>query len=239
MSGRRAVRILCGVTGTPETDGRKVSVVSRVVGEIRGMMRSGELVPGQQVRQEQLATRFGVSRIPVREALKALESEGVLRHAPHVGYSVARLNADELRQAYLMRRALETEVLLALPRLGTTELRELTDLNNAIADEVPGGDVSRIAAVNHAFHFTMFRHSGLHLVVDEIERIWGMTEAYRSVHLYDSGARKRIVREHKSMITALRRGDVAGVVELMNTHRDITVADLSRGVLVQPARSAP
>lgn len=211
-----------------------MTVVSRAVGEIRAMMRGGELMPGQQVRQEQLAARLGVSRIPVREALKALESEGVLRHAPHVGYSVARLNADELRQAYLMRRALETEILLTLPRLGAAALRELTDLNNGIADEVTAGDVPRIAALNHDFHFTMFRHSGLHMVVDEIERIWGMTEAYRSVHLYDSGARRRIVREHRSMIAALRRRDLAGLVELMNTHRDITVADLSRGVLVRP-----
>ena len=221
------------------SDGRKVTVVSRVVEEIRALMRSGELMPGQQVRQEQLAARLGVSRIPVREALKALESEGVLRHEPHVGYSVARLNADELRQAYLMRRALETEVLLVLPRLGTAQLRELTELNNGIADEVGTGDVARIAALNHEFHFTMFRYSGLQMVVDEIERIWAMTEAYRSVHLYDSGARKRIVREHRSMVAALRRGDNAGLVELMDIHRDITVADLSRGVLVQPARVAP
>lgn len=205
---------------------RRVSVVSRVVDEIRQMMRSGELVPGQQVRQELLAAQLGVSRIPVREALKALQTEGVLRHEPHVGYSVTRLNADELRQAYLMRRALETEVLLALPRLDPVALRELTAINTRIAEEIGGGDIARIAAANHEFHFTMFRHSGLGLVVDEIERIWQMTDAYRTVHLYDSAARRRVVREHKTMITALRRGDNPAVVELMNTHRDLTVVDL-------------
>lgn len=219
-----------------DDEGRKVSVVSRVVEEIRNMMRTGELMPGQQVRQEQLAVRLGVSRVPVREALKALESERVLRHSPNVGYSVARLSADELRQTYLMRRALETEVLLAVPRLGATELRELTEINNSIVDEVDTGDVARIAAINHDFHFTVFRHSGLNIVVDEIERIWGMTEAYRSVHLYDEKARKRVVREHRTMIGALRRGDNAALVELMNTHRDITVADLNRAVLLKHDR---
>lgn len=209
------------------SDARKKSVVSRVVDEIRWMMRSGELVPGQQVRQESLAVRLGVSRIPVREALKALETEGVLRHEPHVGYSVTRLTGDELRQAYLMRRALETEVLLALPRLSTTRLRELTELNQAIGEAVAAGDVSRIAAANQAFHFAMFGYSGLGLVVDEIDRLWKMTDPYRTVHLYDSAARKRVVREHRAMIAALRRGDNATVVELMNTHREKTVADLS------------
>jgi DNA-binding GntR family transcriptional regulator len=216
------------------TAGRKVSVVSRVVEEIRQMLRTGELVPGQQVRQESLAARLGVSRIPVREALKALETEGVLRHEPHVGYSVARLNADELRQAYLMRRALETEVLLALPRLDAAQLRELTEVNAALGDEVTAADIARIVAANHHFHFTMFRYSGLNMVVDEIDRIWKMTEAYRTVHLYDSGARRRVVREHRSMIAALRRGDNAAVVELMTVHRDKTVADLHTALGLRP-----
>jgi DNA-binding GntR family transcriptional regulator len=216
------------------TAGRKVSVVSRAVEEIRQMMRTGELVPGQQVRQESLAVRLGVSRIPVREALKALETEGVMRHEPHVGYSVARLNADELRQAYLMRKALETEVLLALPRLNAAQLRELTEVNAAIGDEVTAADINRIAAANHHFHFTMFRYSGLNMVADEIDRIWKMTEAYRTVHLYDSGARRRVVREHRSMIAALRRGDNAAVVELMNIHRDKTVADLHTALGLRP-----
>jgi DNA-binding GntR family transcriptional regulator len=223
------------MTASPVVNGagRKVSVVSRVICEIRSMVRTGELMPGQQVRQEQLALRLGVSRVPVREALKALESERVLRHSPHVGYAVARLTADELRQTYLMRRALETEVLLALPRLGTADLRALTEINDSIADEVVTGDVARIAAINHDFHFAVFRHSGLNIVVDEVERIWGMTEAYRSVHLYDAQSRKRVVREHKMMISALRQGDNARLVELMNTHRDITVADLNGAVLLR------
>src|ERR1700754_574176 len=142
-------------------DGRRTTVVSRVVAEIRLMMRTGELMPGQQVRQESLAVRLGVSRIPVREALTALQTEGVLRHEPHVGYSVTRLNDSELRQTYLMRRALETEVLLAVPRLSAARLRELTDLNTVVAEAVELGDVNGIAQANHAFHFAMFGFSGL------------------------------------------------------------------------------
>ena len=214
------------VSAPAASDERPPSSVARVVDEIRAMLRSRELVPGQQVRQEAVAARLGVSRVPVREALKALEAEGVLRHAPNVGYAVARLNADELRQTYLMRRALETEVLLAVPRLGTTELRELTEINNSIVDEVDTGDVTGIVETNQAFHFTMFGFSGMDLVVAEIDRLWRMSEAYRTVHLYDAEKRRRVVREHKKMITALRRGDNAAVIALMDAHRDRTVADL-------------
>lgn len=207
-------------------DVRPASSVSRVVTEIRAMLRARELVPGQQVRQEALAARLGVSRVPVREALKALESEGVLRHEPNVGYAVTRLNAGELAQVYLMRRALETEVLQALPRLSAAQLRELTALNDAIAERVADGDVTGIVETNQAFHFAMFAFSGMDLVMVEIERLWRMSEAYRTVHLYDAEKRRRVVREHKKMITALRRGDNPSLIQMMDAHRDKTVADL-------------
>lgn len=217
-------------TGPP----RRVSRVSHVVDEIRAMLRSRELVPGQQVRQETLAARLGVSRIPVREALKALQAEGVLDHEPNVGYAVARLNADELAQVYLMRRALETEVLRALPRLTSAQLKELTTLNEAIGEVVARADVAGIVAANQAFHFTMFGYAGLDRVIVEIDRLWRMTEPYRTVHLYDAGGRARVVREHRRMVTALRRGDTDAVVELMDIHRDNTVADLEAALGLPP-----
>lgn len=218
----------------PEAPRRPTSV-TRVIDEIHAMLRSRELVPGQQVRQESLAGRLGVSRGPVREALKALEAEGVMHHEPHVGYTVGRLNADELAQIYLMRRALETEVLRSLPRLTTAQVKHLNELNDAIATEVERADVAAILARNQEFHFAMFSLSGLDLVVAEIERLWRRTEPYRTLHLYDEAGRKRIVREHRRMITALRQGDHNGVVELMNTHRDLTVSDLHSTLRVPPA----
>lgn len=223
------------MTGTETDTARRGTSVARVVDGIRAMLRSRELVPGQQVRQESLAARLGVSRIPVREALKTLEAEGVMRHEPHVGYSVTRLNADELAQVYLMRRALETEVLRALPRLSAAQLSELTRLNEAIGADVERVDVAGIVAGNQAFHFTMFGFSGLDLVVEEIDRLWRRSEPYRTVHLYDAQSRKRVMREHRKMITALRRGDTDGVVALMNAHRDLTVSDLHAALGLPPS----
>ncbi|MGW1679425.1 GntR family transcriptional regulator [Saccharopolyspora sp. NPDC002376] len=201
--------------------------VGRAVEQIRQMMRSQELLPGQPLRQEALAERLGVSRVPVREALKALEAEGVVRHQPNVGYTVTRLSSEELRQAYLMRGALEAVVLRELPRLSTAQIVELSELNDQIAQAADEVDVLRMTELNHDFHFVIFRASGLRLVVDEIERIWKMTEAYRSVYLYDETARRRIVREHRQLINALRRGHTEKAIGIMDSHRDATPAQLA------------
>ncbi|WP_277675567.1 GntR family transcriptional regulator [Saccharopolyspora rectivirgula] len=202
--------------------GRRESSASRAVEAIRQMLRSGELLPGQPLRQEALAERLGISRVPVREALKALEAEGIVRHQPNAGYTVVRLSAEELQQAYLMRAALESVVLRELPRLPAEQLRELTELNNRIDEAARVPDILRISELNHEFHFKIFRSSGLHLVVDEIERLWKMTEAYRAVYLYDATARRRIVREHRQLISALRRGQRERAVELMDEHQQAT-----------------
>ncbi|WP_208431012.1 GntR family transcriptional regulator [Aeromicrobium yanjiei] len=208
------------------TNGRE-QAVQRIVNEIQEMIVGGELLPGQQIRQEQMAERFSVSRLPIREALRHLLATGLVTHQYNFGFSVARLNQAEFDQLYLMRDLLESAIIRSLPEAKPRHLERLTELNDAISVAAERADAGAVRQLNKEFHFTMFRDSPLSLVVDEVERIWGWAMPYHAVFVSDSGERSRIITEHAQMVETLGRNDVEGLVQLMMNHRAKSEARLN------------
>ncbi|SMD27284.1 GntR family transcriptional regulator [Kibdelosporangium aridum] len=193
--------------------------VFRVVDGIKQMIVSGELLPGQQLRQEQMAATLGVSRLPVREGLRQLVSDGLVTHQHNVGFAVTRLSRSEFDQIYLMRRLLETEVIRSLPPPTSSQLTEISSLAEEVERAAADLDLARMRTRNSDFHFAIFRLSPLTLVVKEIARIWTWALPYHSVYLHDQSGRERILTEHRQMVAALTDGDLDGLVALMDTHR--------------------
>lgn len=203
-----------------------------VLAELRRLIESGVYLPGQAIRQDELASRLGVSRVPVREALQALYAEGLLRHAPNFGFSVARLTASELEQVYLMRHRVETYVLRAITRDAVTpelidKLRSVNDELRAKRDEPDLTDFQRL---NHRFHWLMFQLPNLDVFEDEINRLWRMSAPYRSIWAADLNRRRLVTSEHESMIDALAAHDVDRLCALMDIHRGTTAKDV--GILL-------
>ena len=92
---------------------------------IRLAILRGQLAPGQTLKQEELAKQFGLSRAPVREALRQLEAEGLVISYPHRGTVVARLSADDIEEVFLIRITLETAILkVAVPKINDLDLRK-------------------------------------------------------------------------------------------------------------------
>jgi DNA-binding GntR family transcriptional regulator len=201
------------------------TTTARTVDALRAKILGRELSPGQQVRQEELAYQLGVSRGPLREALRTLESEGLVRHSANQGYFVTSLNRSDLEQIYLMRRLLETEVLKRLPLSEAASLAELRAANDTVATAVDHANVRQILLANRAFHFLLFRLAGLEVVVQEIEKLWHLSEAYRAAYLGSPETRIRVVREHAEMIEALGRHDLDGLIAIADRHR--TAAETS------------
>ncbi len=205
------------------TGSRPVSsaLPSAVASTLRNAIVQGELSPGEQIRQARWAERLGISRIPVREALKSLAAEGLLSHDHNRGYFVTRFGPHEMAQVYLMRRLLESELLRTLARPEPETLARLRDLAAAAARAKVGDDFEEWNELEHRFHSELYALSPLNLVRDEFERLWLLSNIYR--HL-GSGSVGRApdspaVTYYSVMIDALAASDRQHMVGLMDSLR--------------------
>lgn len=206
---------------TPE---RPVTAQDVALARLRSDILTGELGPGDQVIQESLADRYGVSRVPLREALKMLESEGQVIYHPNRGYFVAELSVADLEEVYRLRQLLEAEAIRhAVPLLDDDDVAALEELRSAIDDAAATGDVLGMTAANRRFHFALFDAAALPRLSRLLRQLWEATDAYRALYFQAAENRARVEREHVAMITALRRRDAEALVRLHDEHRDHSV----------------
>ncbi|OIJ63888.1 GntR family transcriptional regulator [Streptomyces mangrovisoli] len=191
-----------------------------VLGELRAAITSGELKPGAPVRQDSLAERLGVSRLPLREALKTLEAEGLVRHEAHRGYFVAELSLADLREVYRLREILEAEaVRQASARLDDAALAELDDAQLRVESAAAAEDVAAMTAANRRFHFALYELSDMPRLVRLIATLWDATDAYRALYYADTARREHVLTEHRAILRALRAGRSDDAVRLLDEHR--------------------
>ncbi|MFI8962848.1 GntR family transcriptional regulator [Streptomyces sp. NPDC053493] len=198
-----------------------------VLAELRRAITGGELRPGDPIRQDSLAARLDVSRVPLREALKTLEAEGLVVHHVHRGYFVAELSLDDLEEIYRIRRILETEAVLAALRRGPDGLfASLEAIQREVEEAAGTGDVTAMAEANRRFHFTLVEASGMPRLVRLIATLWDATDAYRSLYYTEEPHRARAVHEHRAVLSAVLESDERALVHWLDEHRDHAVAAL-------------
>jgi DNA-binding GntR family transcriptional regulator len=218
---------------------RRVTAQDAVLAALRSDILTGALAPGDQIVQEALAERYGVSRVPLREALKALETEGQVEYYPHRGYFVTQLSVADLLEVYRLRAILEAEAIRhAVPALGDGDVDALAELVEEVDEAAERGDVIGMTAANRRFHFAIFDASGLPRLSRLLRQLWEATDAYRALY-YQSGAnRVRVAGEHAQMLAALRSRDAEALVVLHDEHRDHSVGAV-RAILETEVPSAP
>ena len=206
------------------TASRHVTAQDAVLASLREDIRTGLLAPGDQIVQEALAERYGVSRVPLREALKTLESEGQVTYYPHRGYFVAELSVADLLEVYRLRALLEAEAIrAAVPTLGEDDVAALADLAADIDAASARGDLTAVTIANRRFHFALFDAAGMPRLSRLLRQLWQATDAYRSLYFQAPSNRERVAAEHAAMVTALRARDAEAVVALHDRHRENSV----------------
>lgn len=176
--------------------------------QIRQMVLSGELAPGRSLSVPALATRLGVSRSPVREAVQQLIYEGLAVSAPHAGAKVAAVDAAQIRDVLAVRAALDgLAAAAAATRLTEADLDKLASIiaaQEANLDDAT--DAARDAQLDLEFHTFIRDASGNSCVVDELARLEAKAHLYRG-DLWCSARNRRVaLREHRRIVEALESG---------------------------------
>lgn len=206
------------------TAGSRSTAPGGVLAALRADILTGVLGPGDQIVQETLAERYGVSRVPLREALKTLESEGQVVYHPHRGYFVTELSVADLLEVYRLRAILEAEAIrVAVPTLSDDDVDALAELAEEIDLAADDGDIIAMTAANRRFHFALFDAAGLPRLSRLLRQLWEATDAYRALYFQAGENRARVATEHGDMIAALRARDAERLVRLHDRHRDNSV----------------
>ncbi len=206
-----------------------------VLQELRGDIVLGNLAPGSQVVQEALAQRYGVSRVPLREALKILEGEGLVTYHPHRGYFVMELSIDDLAEVYRLRSLLEAEALRAwVPHVTEADLVEVRRLLAEVELSSGKADLVLLTRANRVFHFAMFERSGMPRLVRVLHQLWDATDVYRAIYFRSESNRARIEGEHRELLAALAARDAEAAVAAQESHRDHSLEALRAQIPLEP-----
>ncbi len=196
-----------------------LSKTAYVLQRLRSEMASGEMPPGQQLRQAEIAERYGVSPTPVREALRLLEADGAIQYTPHRGATVTELSAQELNDLYLIRSSIETQLArLAGERATPEQVAEIRKLHEDLAGAVGEESAENLSAMNREFHLAFLRIGSPLVTQQVVTPLWhGLFPP--SLSQWRSDERNQLfVAEHETLVVALESGDADAVRDAMQHH---------------------
>lgn len=200
----------------------------RVAAFLRHAILAGDIAPGERIRQEDIAARFGTSRLPVREALRILEIEGLTENLANKGARVPFLSAHQVDVVYQMREGLESLALTeSIPRLDHSTLARLGAIQSEIEDA--GTDVQRFLELDREFHLGSYSACTVEPLASTVTRLWNTTQPYRRAFVELSGpGRMWIVNaEHRLILDAIERRDVDDAVNTLRGHIRRTRTELA------------
>ncbi|WP_209324010.1 GntR family transcriptional regulator [Brevibacterium renqingii] len=189
-----------------------------IAAELRARIIGGGLQPGDRIRQEEVAAEFGVSRIPIREALRILESSGLVTLVASTGAWVTELSLEECREIYLMRERLEPLLLsLAMPTHTQESIAEFDQLAEVVEQAASPGD---FLEADREFHRAVMAVPGTLRLSETVDHLWNLSHYYRRRLLSPEVSRRRedIVAEHRMILRALELGDVDSAEAIMAAH---------------------
>lgn len=198
----------------------------QLVDLVRDRILTGDVSPDRPIRQDALAAEFGVSKIPLREALARLEQEGLLASQANRGFTVRPLNAREAEEVFALRLKLEPDMIALAARTATSADQqaaiEMFDRLHPMTDSRGEG----VGAFNRAFHLAMLRPAAQPVTLTILERLHVLSERYVRKHLEPLGRDARAKEEHREILDVWMARDERRISALTVVHIGKTLDDL-------------
>lgn len=207
---------------------RVMAASEKVAAYLRQAILHGTIKPGERIRQEDIAARLGASRLPVREALRMLELEGLTENLVNRGARVPLLDMHQVDMLYRMREQLEplaiSESLLVLSGVDIERLKDIHDRIEAT------DDVEEFIDLDREFHLSSYAGCAIEQLNASILRLWNCTQHYRRAFMLVSGQSRRWIvnAEHRLILDAIERRDQTDAGRYLTGHIRRTRIELDR-----------
>ena len=199
-----------------------------VFNTLREAILRGELKPGERLMEIQLANKLGVSRTPIREAIRKLELEGLVLMIPRKGAEVAQITEKSLRDVLEVRRALENlAVQLACLRMSPQTLADLKAAARAFEEILGGEDVTAVAEADVTFHDVIYMATDNQRLISLLNNLLEQMYRYRVEYLKKKECHKQLLWEHQEIIRAIEAGEIDVATKITEQHIDNQVEAVS------------
>lgn len=201
----------------------------QVLSELRRVIASGAVPPGSPIPLDDVAAFFGVSLIPVREALKTLLGEGLLEHQPRLGYTVTALSQAELDELYVVRGALEAAALEAAVRQsGRSDHERATAIHEALDRAVAADDAAAFQRASREFHEALLAPCRMPRLLHMLDIAWNLTEPVQTMMRTTEEDRAGMREDHQHMLDAFVARDAEALKAVAEAHHNRLTACIAR-----------
>ena len=188
---------------------------------LRRAILKGELKPGERLMEIALADKLGVSRTPIREAIRKLELEGLVVMAPRKGAKVASITERDLNDVLEVRKGMEVlAISLACKRITGEELEKLESIERSFQSLIESGNLTELAEMDVKFHDTIYQATNNQRLVQLLNNLREQMYRYRMEYLKDIAVRRTLAEEHKAICEALRGRDESKAQNYVSVHID-------------------
>ena len=192
-----------------------------VFNTLRRAILKGELKPGERLMEIALADKLGVSRTPIREAIRKLELEGLVVMAPRKGAKVASITERDLSDVLEVRKGMEVlAISLACKRITGEELEKLETIEQSFQKLIESGNLTELAEMDVKFHDTIYQATNNQRLVQLLNNLREQMYRYRMEYLKDIAVRRTLAEEHKAICRALRERDEQQAEQYVSIHID-------------------